>query len=187
MGLRDRGLDTTKPIPSRARRRQGLVAAVKAAFDHPVVHRYQLHKVRNVESRLPRALASTMGKKMRAAYHHPDALAAEATLGALARSLVKGHPGAAGSLREGLARTIGRVPSLGLGLGRHRPQHLHRYLVEFDSRYSTRKLSDTQRMYRLMRQTGGRRLTYKRITAPQAVVVAVTSALPGCPGGHWPV
>jgi transposase-like protein len=39
--------------------------------------------------------------------------------------------------------------------------HLDRYLAEFDFRYSTRKLSDTQRMARLMGQTAGRRLTYK--------------------------
>ncbi len=43
---------------------------------------------------------------MRAAYHDPDALVAEATLEALARSLDKSHPGAAGSLREGLAETL---------------------------------------------------------------------------------
>ena len=43
---------------------------------------------------------------MRAAYHDPDPLAAEATLDALARSLDRAHPGAAGSLREGLAETL---------------------------------------------------------------------------------
>lgn len=43
---------------------------------------------------------------MRAAYHDPDALNAEATLEALARSLAKSHPGAAGSIREGLAETL---------------------------------------------------------------------------------
>ena len=40
-------------------------------------------------------------------------------------------------------------------------EHLPRYLAEFDFRYSTRKLSDTQRMERMIGQTGGRRLTYK--------------------------
>ena len=39
--------------------------------------------------------------------------------------------------------------------------HLDRYLAEFDFRYSTRKLSDTQRMARLMGQTAGRRLSYR--------------------------
>ena len=43
---------------------------------------------------------------MRAAHHDADALNAEATLEALARSLDKTHPGAAGSLREGLAETL---------------------------------------------------------------------------------
>ncbi len=93
VGLRDRGLDTTLPILCVLDGAKALVAAVKAVFDHPVVHRCQLHKVRNVESKLPKALASTVAKKMRAAYHDPDALAAEATLEALARSLAKSHPG----------------------------------------------------------------------------------------------
>lgn len=106
VGLRERGLDTTRPILCVLDGAKALVAAVKAVFDHPVVHRCQLHKVRNVESRLPKALASTVAKKMRAAYHDPDALAAEATLEALARSLDNKHPGAAGSLREGLFDTL---------------------------------------------------------------------------------
>ncbi len=41
-------------------------------------------------------------------------------------------------------------------------EHLDRYLAEFDFRYSTRKMSDTRRMERLMGQTGGRRLTYRQ-------------------------
>ncbi len=68
--------------------------------------RHELHKVRNVEAKLPKALASAVAKKMRAAYHDPDALAAEATLEALAQDLEKRHPGAAGSLREGLLETL---------------------------------------------------------------------------------
>jgi len=106
VGLRDRGLDTTRPILCVLDGAKALVAAVQAVFDHPVIHRCQLHKVRNVESKLPKALASTVAKKMRAAYHDPDALGAEATLEALARSLEKKHPGAAGSLREGLFDTL---------------------------------------------------------------------------------
>jgi transposase-like protein len=105
-GLRERGLDTTRPILCVLDGAKALVNAVKAVFDQPVVARCQLHKVRNVESKLPRALASTVAKKMRAAYHDPDVLAAEATLQALARDLDKSHPGAAGSLREGLAETL---------------------------------------------------------------------------------
>ena len=106
VGLRDRGLDTTRPILCVIDGAKALNAAVRAVFDHPVVHRCQLHKVRNVEAKLPKALASTVAKKMRAAYRDPHALAAEATLEALARSLEKRHPGAAGSLREGLFETL---------------------------------------------------------------------------------
>ena len=104
--LRDRGLDTTRPILCVLDGAKALVGAVKSVFDHPVVHRCQVHKVRNVEAKLPKALASTVAKKMRAAYRDPDALAAEATLEALARDLENKHPGAAGSLREGLFETL---------------------------------------------------------------------------------
>ena len=47
-----------------------------------------------------------MTTKMRAAYHNDDALRAEAELEELARQLQSSHPGAAGSLREGLAETL---------------------------------------------------------------------------------
>jgi putative transposase len=111
VGLRERGLDVTRPILVVIDGSKALAAAVKAVFDHPVIHRCQLHKIRNVEDKLPDALASTVAKKMRAAYHDPDPLRAEATLEALARDLQKSHPGAAASLREGLADTltIGRL------------------------------------------------------------------------------
>jgi putative transposase len=105
-GLRDRGLDTTRPILCVLDGAKALVAGVKAVFDQPVIQRCQLHKIRNVESKLPKALASSVGKKMRAAYHDPDFLAAEATLEDLAQKLHKSHPGAAGSLREGLSETL---------------------------------------------------------------------------------
>ena len=111
--LRDRGLNTTRPILCVLDGAKALVAGVKAVFDSPVIQRCQLHKIRNVESKLPDALASSVAKKMRAAYHNPDALAAEATLEDLARQLAKSHPGAAGSLREGLAETL-TVTSLGV-------------------------------------------------------------------------
>jgi transposase-like protein len=42
-------------------------------------------------------------------------------------------------------------------------EHLDRYLGEFDFRYSTCHLTDTERMARLMGQTGGRRVSYKRV------------------------
>jgi transposase-like protein len=41
------------------------------------------------------------------------------------------------------------------------PEHLHRYLAEFDYRYTTRKLTDSARLERMIDQAAGRRLLYK--------------------------
>jgi putative transposase len=110
-GLRDRGLDTTRPILVVIDGAKALRRAVLDVFDHPVIQRCQLHKLRNVTDRLPDAAASTVAKRMRAAYRNPDPLVAQADLEALARELDRSYPGAAGSLREGLAETltIGRL------------------------------------------------------------------------------
>jgi putative transposase len=105
-GLRDRGLEVTRPILVVIDGARALRRAVTDVFDHPVIQRCQLHKLRNVTDRLPAALASTVAKRMRRAYHHADALVAEADLEALARELDRSHPGAAASLREGLAETL---------------------------------------------------------------------------------
>jgi putative transposase len=105
-GLRDRGLDMTRPILVVIDGARALASAVNAVFDRPVIARCQLHKIRNVEAKLPKALAATVSKKMRATYHSDDALRAEAELSELARQLQKNHPGAAGSLREGLTETL---------------------------------------------------------------------------------
>jgi putative transposase len=59
-----------------------------------------------VTDRLPDALASTVAKRMRQAYHLADPLTAEAELEGLARSLDRAPPGAASSLREGLTETL---------------------------------------------------------------------------------
>jgi putative transposase len=104
--LRGRGLDTTRPILVGIDGGKALHAAVVAVFDHPVIQRCQMHKLRNVADKLPEDLAKTVTKKMRAAYQAPSAIIAEAQLEALARQLVHTHPGAAGSLREGLAETL---------------------------------------------------------------------------------
>jgi putative transposase len=105
-GLRERGLDVTRPIFVGIDGGKALRAAVVKVFDHPVIGRCQLHKIRNVADKLPDHLASTVTKRMRAAYHADSALTAEAQLEALAKELERTHPGAAGSLREGLAETL---------------------------------------------------------------------------------
>ena len=88
---------------------KALRAAVTRVFDHPVIARCQLHKIRNVADQLPDHLASTVGKRMRQAYHAESALAAEAQLEALAKELERTHPGAAASLREGTGRDADRA------------------------------------------------------------------------------
>ena len=105
-GLRERGLDTTRPIFVGIDGGKALRAAVVRVFDHPVIQRCQLHKLRNVADKLPDHLASTVTKRMRAAYQAESAILAEAQLEALAKELDRTHPGAAASLREGLAETL---------------------------------------------------------------------------------
>jgi transposase-like protein len=110
-GRRDRGLEVTRPLLVVIDGAKALRRAVLDVFDHPVIQRCQLHQLRNVADRLPDALASVVAKRMRAAYHQPDPLVAQAELEALARELDRSHPGAGASLREGLAETltIGRL------------------------------------------------------------------------------
>jgi transposase-like protein len=111
VGLRERGLEVTRPILVVLDGAKALRRAVGDVFDHPVIQRCQLHKLRNVTDRLPDTVAATVAKRMRAAYRNPDPLVAQAELEALARELDRSHPGAAASLREGLAETltIGRL------------------------------------------------------------------------------
>lgn len=105
-GLRDRGLDTSKPVLAVLDGARALSKAVKDVFSQPVIQRCQEHKIRNVKDKLPEKLRSVTEKRMRAAYHAESALKAEAELQALARELDKTHPGAAASLREGMAETL---------------------------------------------------------------------------------
>ncbi len=106
VGLRERGLDTTRPVLAVLDGAKALRAGVCEVFDHPVLQRCQLHKIRNVQDHLPQKMRSTVGAKMRTAYHAETALAAEAALTALAAELDRTHPSAAASLREGLHDTL---------------------------------------------------------------------------------
>jgi len=106
VGLRERGLDVTRPILVVLDGSKALRRAVLDVFDRPVLGRCQLHKIRNVEDRLPEKMRSVVASRMRRAYHAESALAAEAELDALATELDRTHPGAAASLREGMAETL---------------------------------------------------------------------------------
>jgi putative transposase len=106
VGLRERGLDVTRPILAVIDGSKALRRAVVEVFDHPVIQRCQLHKIRNVRDRLPDKLRTLVTARMRRAYHAQSALTAEAQLTALAAELDRTHPGAAASLREGLDETL---------------------------------------------------------------------------------
>ena len=106
VGLRERGLDVTKPILAVLDGSKALHRAVVDVFDHPVMARCQLHKIRNVRDHLPERLRGPAEQRMRAAYRAGSVLDAQAQLNALARDLDKTHPSAATSLREGLTETL---------------------------------------------------------------------------------
>jgi putative transposase len=106
VGLRERGLDVIRPMLVGLDGSKALRKAVVDVLDHPVIQRCQLHKIRNVKDHLPQRLRSSVGRRMTDAYHADSALEAEAALLALATELDRTHPGAAASLREGLADTL---------------------------------------------------------------------------------
>jgi transposase-like protein len=105
-GLRDRGLDVTKPILAVLDGAKALSRAVKDVFDKPLIQRCQQHKIKNVRDKLPDRLRAVVERRMRQAYHAESALKAEGLLTELAAELDKTHPGAAASLREGMAETL---------------------------------------------------------------------------------
>jgi putative transposase len=92
VGLRERGLNVTRPILVVIDGAKALRRAVLDVFDHPVIARCQLHKIRNVQDRLPKKLRSVVAKRMRAAYRAETALAAQAQLQTLAGELDRTHP-----------------------------------------------------------------------------------------------
>lgn len=77
---------------------------MKNVFDKPVIQRCQLHKIR--KEKLPDKLRGLVERRMRDACHAGSVLEAEAQLTALAVELDKKYPGAAASLREGMAETL---------------------------------------------------------------------------------
>ena len=105
-GLRDRGLDVTRPILAVLDGAKALTRAVKDVFDKPLIQRCQQHKIKNVRDKLPERLRAIAERRMRQAYHAESALQAEGLLAELAAELDRTHPGAAASLREGMAETL---------------------------------------------------------------------------------
>jgi putative transposase len=104
--LRERGLNLDRPILFIVDGAPALRKAVRAACPLAVLHRCQIHKRRNVLDHLPEALRPSVRHALDEAYHLDDAALAERRLEHLAAGLERDHPGAAHSLREGLADTL---------------------------------------------------------------------------------
>ena len=105
--LRERGLDLDRPVLFIVDGGTGLRKAIREHCGRAaLVHRCQIHKARNVLEHLPEAMRPRIGRALEEAYALPDAALAERRLAQLAAGLERTHPGAAASLREGLAETL---------------------------------------------------------------------------------
>jgi putative transposase len=104
--LVDRGLDCDQGVLVVLDGGKALRAAVDTVFGHVPVQRCIRHKERNVLDHLPERDRPAVKRRMRAAWKLNDHHAAMERLEALADELAHSHPGAAASLREGLAETV---------------------------------------------------------------------------------
>lgn len=93
---------------------KALLAALKRFFGHlAVIQRCQEHKIRNVQSYLPKKYHQEIERKLRAAYGMNEYNDARAALLAVVRELERINEDAAASLREGFEETL-TVHRLGL-------------------------------------------------------------------------
>ena len=112
--LVERGLSTDHPLLFVVDGGKALRKAIRKVFGElGVVHRCQVHKIRNVLDHLPEEMHPSVRRAMRQAYESSRPESARRQLERLACSLESDHPGAAGSLREGLEETL-TLQGLGL-------------------------------------------------------------------------
>ncbi len=105
--LVDRGFDASKGVLFVIDGGKALARAIRAVFGgKALIQRCRRHKERNILEHVPEAERPLLQRRLRAAWALGDATAAEAELEAIAASLAKKRPGAAASLREGLADTV---------------------------------------------------------------------------------
>lgn len=113
--LAERGLDASRGVLFVVDGGRALERAIRAVFGaKALIQRCRQHKERNVTDHLPEAERPLVQRRLRAAWALGDADRAKAELERLARSLDRQRPGAAASLREGLAETL-TVTRLGVG------------------------------------------------------------------------
>lgn len=112
--LVSRGLDSERALLVVLDGAKGLHKAVRDVFGRrALIQRCQEHKKRNVADQLPESMRPSVRRAMNEAYESSDAKRALRLLENLAGRLEGEHPGAAASLREGLAETL-TVIELGL-------------------------------------------------------------------------
>jgi transposase-like protein len=104
--LVERGLDPTQGILFVIDGAKALRKAIGAVFGNAPIQRCIRHKERNVLEHLPERDRAAVKRRLRSAWAEPDHDRALDRLQALAGELDHTHPGAAGSLREGLAETL---------------------------------------------------------------------------------
>jgi putative transposase len=113
--LAERGLDASQGVLFVIDGGKALERAIRSVFGaKALIQRCRQHKERNVLDHLPEAERPLVQRRLRTAWANPDADQATAELEQLARSLDRRRPGAAASLREGLAETL-TVTRLGVG------------------------------------------------------------------------
>src|SRR2546428_8677253 len=105
--VRERGLDLERPVLFVIDGGTGLRKAIRETCGPTaVVQRCQVHKRRNVLEHLPESMRPRVRRVLDEAYELADAALAKRRLEQLAAGLDHTHPGAAGSLREGLEETL---------------------------------------------------------------------------------
>lgn len=110
VGLRERGLNVTRPTLLVIDGAKALRRAVADVFDHPVIQRCQQHKIKNVKDRLPEKLRGVVERRMRAAYRAESAVEAEAQLLSLTRELKEEPPRGGCVFARGATRDLDRHP-----------------------------------------------------------------------------
>ncbi len=104
--LVERGLDPKQGMLFVIDGAKALRKAIRSVFGEAPIQRCIRHKERNVLDHLPERDRPAVKRRLRAAWAEHDYGRARDRLGALAGQLEHTHPGAAGSLREGIEETL---------------------------------------------------------------------------------
>jgi putative transposase len=112
--LVERGLDPEQGMLFVIDGAKALRKAIRTVFGEVPVQRCIRHKERNVLGHLPERDRLAVKMRLRRAWAQKDHAAALAQLELLASELEHTHPGAAGSLREGMKETLTLI-RLGIG------------------------------------------------------------------------